>query len=156
MMRKTNEDLFIESLVLNENDYSLDKVSKINPLRDYLIDEFILVRVYDSITITLLHSGGKYIIPIEYFNIFKEFTFYNYSQLNCHEVYPLGKFIYEMSTLVNMVLRNFKNVDSDDITRIIRELSASTTNDIRQVIYNKLKITIGMISYESLGLDELY
>lgn len=155
-MRKSNEDLFVENLILNEDDYSVNTISERSPLKDFIIDEFLLVRIYESISIILLHSGSKYMIPIEYYNLFREFSFYNHPHLNKFEESNIGKFIYNMSLLMTMILRNFKDISSDEIVDSLNSLSKCGTNEIRKIIYDKLKITLGRINYESLTIDKLY
>lgn len=153
--RKSNEELFIEFITLNDS-VIYNRSNTVVPLADYMIGDFIIVRVYDKLSIIFLHSGTRYIIPIEYYNIFSEFSFYNFSQLGKYEERKIDRFIYEMSRLCNMILRKFKDVSQEDIEGIVRAISECSTNDIRDLIYNRFKITLWRIDYESLNYDKLY
>lgn len=148
-----NSKQFIQFMYLNR-DVLLGVYNKTYELTDYILDDCILIRVYDKFSVIFLGSGTVYEIPIEYINIFIEYIFYKDSA-NYGGKSGVDIVIKNFLDLAVMFQKKFKNVDSKDLMMSISSICKEGTREIRDIIYNELDIYVPSLLYESIKTDKL-
>ena len=148
-----NSKQFIQFMYLNR-DVLLGVYNKTYELTDYILDDYILIRVYDKFSVIFLGSGTVYEIPIEYINIFIEYIFYKDSA-NYGGKSGVDIVIKNFLDLAVMFQKKFKNVDSKDLMMSISSICKEGTREIRNIIYNELDIYVPSLLYESIKTDKL-
>lgn len=148
-----NSKQFIQFMYLNR-DVLLGVYNKTYELTDYILDDYILIRVYDKFSVIFLGSGTVYEIPIEYINIFIEYIFYKDSA-NYGGKSGVDIVIKNFLDLAVMFQKKFKNVDSKDLMMSISSICKEGTREIRDIIYNELDIYVPSLLYESIKTDKL-
>lgn len=148
-----NSKQFIQFMYLNR-DVLLGVYNKTYELTDYILDDYILIRVYDKFSVIFLGSGTVYEIPIEYINIFIEYIFYKDSA-NYGGKSGVDIVIKNFLDLAVMFQKKFKNVDSKDLMMSISSICKEETREIRDIIYNELDIYVPSLLYESIKTDKL-
>lgn len=148
-----NSKQFIQFMYLNR-DVLLGVYNKTYELTDYILDDYILIRVYDKFSVIFLGSGTVYEIPIEYINIFIEYIFYKDSA-NYGGKSGVDIVIKNFLDLAVMFQKKFKNVDSKDLMMSISSICKEGTREIMDIIYNELDIYVPSLLYESIKTDKL-
>lgn len=148
-----NSKQFIQFMYLNR-DVLLGVYNKTYELTDYILDDYILIRVYDKFSVIFLGSGTVYEIPIEYINIFIEYIFYKDSA-NYGGKSGVDIVIKNFLDLAVMFQKKFKNVDSKNLMMSISSICKEGTREIRDIIYNELDIYVPSLLYESIKTDKL-